>query len=141
MTLLESHSGSILPDLGRPVLQTRRLVLRGLRLEDAAVVAPLANDRRIAENTAQIPYPCRLADAESFIASAEAKGDVNFLIALADATAIGVCGIAMGEGPALELGYWLGLSWVRDSPPRRPAPSSTTRSPISSLRASRLARA
>jgi RimJ/RimL family protein N-acetyltransferase len=36
---------------------------------------------------------------------------VNFLIALADATVIGVCGIAMGESPAPELGYWLGLSY------------------------------
>ena len=36
---------------------------------------------------------------------------MNFLIALADATVIGVGGIAMGEGPAPELGYWLGLSY------------------------------
>jgi RimJ/RimL family protein N-acetyltransferase len=111
MTLLESHSGAILQDSSRPALQTRRLMLRGLRLQDAAAVVPLANDRRIAENTAQIPHPYRLADAESFIVSAQAKGDVNFLIALADATVIGVCGIAMGEGPAPELGYWLGLSY------------------------------
>jgi len=111
MTLLESHSGAILQDSNRPVLQTRRLTLRALRPEDAAAVAPLANDRRIAENTAQIPHPYRLADAESFIVSARAKGDANFLIALADATAIGVCGIAMGEGPAPELGYWLGVSY------------------------------
>jgi len=110
MTLLESHSGAM-QDSSRPVLQTRRLMLRGLRLQDAAAVAPLANDRRIAENTAQIPHPYRLADAESFIVSAQAKGDVNFLIALADATVIGVGGIARGEGPAPELGYWLGLSY------------------------------
>ena len=111
MTLLECHSGAILQDSSRPVLQTRRLTLRGLRPEDAAAMVPLANDRRIAENTAQIPHPYRLADAESFIVSAQAKGDANFLIALADATMIGVCGIAMGEGPAPELGYWLGLSY------------------------------
>jgi RimJ/RimL family protein N-acetyltransferase len=98
-------------DLGRPVLQTKRLTLRAPSLEDAAAVAHLANDRRIAENTAQIPHPYRLTDAERFIASANAKGDANFLIALADGTLMGVCGIAMGEGPAPELGYWLGVSY------------------------------
>jgi RimJ/RimL family protein N-acetyltransferase len=109
MTLLESRSGAILQDVGRPVLQTARLTLRAPRPEDAAVVAHLANDRRIAENTAQIPHPYRLADAESFIASANAKGDANFVITLADATLIGVCSIEMGDGP--ELGYWLGVAY------------------------------
>jgi len=47
MTLLESHSGAILQDSSRPVLQTRRLTLRGLRPEDAAAMVPLANDRSL----------------------------------------------------------------------------------------------
>ena len=110
MTLLESCSGAISQDSSRPVLQTRRLTLRVPRLEDAAAVARLADDRRIAENTAQIPHPYRLTDAESFIGSANSKGDAHFLVALADATLIGVCGIAMREEPAPELGYWLGLA-------------------------------
>jgi RimJ/RimL family protein N-acetyltransferase len=111
MTLLESRSGAMSQDVGRPVLQTKRLTLRAPRPEDAPALAQLADDRRIAENIAQIPHPYRLTDAESFIASAKAKGDANFIIALADATPIGVCGIAIGEGPSPELGYWLGLSY------------------------------
>jgi RimJ/RimL family protein N-acetyltransferase len=111
MTLLEPRSGAMLQDVGRPVLQTKRLTLRAPRPEDAPAVAQLADDRRIAENTAQIPHPYRLADAERFIASANAKGSANFLIALADATLIGVCGIATGEGPSPELGYWLGPAY------------------------------
>jgi RimJ/RimL family protein N-acetyltransferase len=111
MTLLESRSGAILQDPSRPVLQTERLTLRAPCLADAAVVAGLANDRRIAENTAQIPHPYRLSDAESFIGSANSKADANFLVALADATLIGVCGIAMRGEPAPELGYWLGLAY------------------------------
>jgi RimJ/RimL family protein N-acetyltransferase len=110
MTLLESCSGAILQDWNRPVLQTRRLTLRVPRLEDAAALARLANDRRIAENTARIPHPYCLADAETFIGSANSEGDAHFLVALADATVIGVCGIAMREGSAPELGYWLGLA-------------------------------
>ena len=42
-----------------PVLETERLVLRAPRLGDAKAVALLANDRRIAENTARIPHPYR----------------------------------------------------------------------------------
>ena len=65
MTLLERipretfHEGSI------PVLETKRLALRAPRLEDAKTVATLANDRRIAENTARIPHPykCRMPRA------------------------------------------------------------------------------
>jgi RimJ/RimL family protein N-acetyltransferase len=111
MTLLEPRSGAILQDVSRPVLQTKRLTLRAPRPEDAPVLAELADDRRIAENTAQIPHPYRLADAERFIASVNAKGSANFLIAAADATLIGVCGITTGEGPSPELGYWLTPSY------------------------------
>ena len=53
-----------------PVLETERLVLRAPRLGDAKAVAMLANDRRIAESTARIPHPYRLADAEDFITTA-----------------------------------------------------------------------
>lgn len=110
MTLLEScSSGAILQDGSRPVLQTRRLTLRVPRLEDAAALARLANDRRIAENTARIPHPYSQADAETFIGSANSQGDAHFLVAL-DTTVIGVCGIAMRERPTPELGYWLGLT-------------------------------
>jgi RimJ/RimL family protein N-acetyltransferase len=71
MTLLERipretfHEGSI------PVLETKRLCLRAPRLGDAKTVATLANDRRIAENTARIPHPYKLSDAEDFITRAE----------------------------------------------------------------------
>ena len=48
-----------------PVLETQRLVLRAPRLGDAKAIAALANDRRVAENTARIPHPYRVSDAES----------------------------------------------------------------------------
>jgi len=112
MTLLEPVAGEILREASIPVLETERLTLRAPRLEDAEAVAALANDRRIAENTAQIPHPYRRADAETFIRSANKAGDdATFLITLDDATLIGACGIAMREGPAAELGYWLGVPY------------------------------
>jgi RimJ/RimL family protein N-acetyltransferase len=109
MTLLERipretfHEGSI------PVLETKRLALRAPRLEDAKTVATLANDRRIAENTARIPHPYKMADAEGFIAGANrAGGEAVFLITLRDETVVGACGV-MQQEPAPELGYWLGV--------------------------------
>src|SRR4051794_25696413 len=93
-----------------PVLETKRLVLRAPRLEDAKAVAMLANDRRIAENTRRIPHPYGRADAEDFIASVNAgQAETAYLITLADGTPVGACGLAMTDGPAPELGYWLGV--------------------------------
>jgi RimJ/RimL family protein N-acetyltransferase len=108
MTLLEIPSetfreGSI------PVLETKRLVLRAPQLGDAKWIAMLANDRRIAENTRRIPHPYSRADAEDFISSVNvASGETAFLITHADGTIMGACGLAMTDGPAPELGYWLG---------------------------------
>jgi RimJ/RimL family protein N-acetyltransferase len=109
MTLLERipretfHEGCI------PVLETKRLALRAPRLEDAKTVAALANDRRIAENTARIPHPYRMSDAEDFITGAnKAGGEAVFLITLRDATVVGACGIVPQEQTP-ELGFWLGL--------------------------------
>ena len=109
MTLLERipretfHEGSI------PVLETKRLALRAPRLGDAKTVATLANDRRIAENTARIPHPYKMSDAEGFIAGAMKAGEAVFLITLRDKTVLGACGIMFQHEPTPELGYWLGV--------------------------------
>lgn len=93
------------------VLETKRLALRAPRLGDAKLVAALANDRRIAENTARIPHPYRLADAESFIAGASKAGEAAFLITLHDKTVIGACGVMFHYDDMPELGYWLGVPY------------------------------
>jgi RimJ/RimL family protein N-acetyltransferase len=111
MTLLERipretfHEGSI------PVLETKRLALRAPRLEDAKTVAMLANDRRIAENTARIPHPYKISDAQGFITGAnKAGGETVFLITLRDETVIGACGVML-QDETPELGYWLGVDY------------------------------
>jgi len=90
------------------VLETERLVLRAPRANDAEALAQLINDRRIAINTARIPYPYSVEDAELFIAAVNRRGgEVAFLITLHDAL-IGGCGVAQSDsGP--ELGYWVGV--------------------------------
>ncbi len=93
-----------------PILETERLTLRAPRPEDVTAIVLLANDRRIAENTARLPHPYGVDDAERFIATVNKReGEACFVITLDD-TQIGVCGIDPREdGP--ELGYWLGASY------------------------------
>ena len=114
MTLLEEVSPEVIREASIPVLETQRLVLRAPRLEDVKAMALLANDRRIAENTARIPHPYRGADAEAFIGAVNTGGDeIAFAVTGTDGTLIGVCGLASG-GPtgeaSRELGYWLGVA-------------------------------
>ena len=96
-----------------PVLETARLVLRAPRLGDAKTVAVLANDRRIAENTARIPHPYRAGDAEDFISSANLGNEAVFIIALRNGArteqVIGACGYTQVDRHPPEIGYWLGV--------------------------------
>jgi RimJ/RimL family protein N-acetyltransferase len=109
MTLLERIPRETFHEASIPVLETKRLALRAPRLEDAKTVAMLANDRRIAENTARIPHPYKMSDAESFITGANrAGGEAVFLITLHDETIVGACGLMLQEQTP-ELGFWLGV--------------------------------
>ena len=111
MTLCEALPREQYRERSIPVLETKRLTLRAPRLEDAKRVATLANERRIAENTARIPHPYKMSDAESFIGGAnKAGGEAVFLITLRDKTTIGACGIVTQEQTP-ELGYWLGVPY------------------------------
>lgn len=112
MTLLEIPT-SELREGSIPVLETERLILRAPRLGDAKVLAALANDKRIAENTRRIPHPYKRSDADDFISAVNVPGpdgEVAFMITLRDGPVIGACGIAMQDG-APDVGYWLGVKY------------------------------
>ncbi len=112
MTLLEIETRS-LREGSIPVLETERLILRAPRLGDAKVLAALANDKRIAENTRRIPHPYKRSDADDFISAVNVpgpEGEVAFLITLRDGPVVGACGIAMQDG-APDVGYWLGVKY------------------------------
>jgi RimJ/RimL family protein N-acetyltransferase len=100
---------------GAAVLKTERLVLRAPRARDAKAITGLVNDHRIAENTARIPHPYTLADAHDFLAhSNRDPAAPSFLIALADGTIIGSCGLGVSRDGEPELGYWIGVPhWGR----------------------------
>jgi RimJ/RimL family protein N-acetyltransferase len=111
MTCLETLPPPTLHERLLVVLETQRLVLRAPHLEDAKAIAALANDRRVAENTARIPHPYRAPDAESWIvgSAADLEGE-TYLITLANGSVIGGCGFDMRDGAA-EVGYWLGARY------------------------------
>ena len=94
-----------------PILGTDRLILRPLQAADAAPMARLADDEGVARMTTAIPHPFSLAVAADFIARM-AKNDPAREVALAiqhrDGGFIGVLGFHPKEGPAPELGYWIG---------------------------------
>jgi RimJ/RimL family protein N-acetyltransferase len=110
MTLSEQALAPARRDDVIPVLATERLVLRAPRRCDAKVIAALANDRRIAANTARIPHPYRVDDAEQFIAAVNKReGEACFVITL-DGAPIGVCSVDLREDGS-EVGYWLGVPY------------------------------
>ena len=110
MTLLEIPSEQY-RERSIPVLETERLVLRAPRLGDAKAVAMLANDRRIAENTARIPHPYRTGDAEDFISTANLGSETVFVIAQRNGALVGACGFSQLDRHPPEIGYWLGLKF------------------------------
>ena len=94
-------------------LETRRLWLRWPHPADAAAIAALAADWRVARHTAHIPSPYTLADAENFVRAARernARGATFETVATLKSGSRDLVG-GFGALPArggLEIGYWLG---------------------------------
>lgn len=112
MTLVESPSGTLLRESCIAVLETERLVLRVPKIEDVPAIAEHANNRKIAEMTANLPHPYRPADASAFIAGLAATPDsVTFAILLKQEGALvfaGMCSLGRRPGEsAPEIGYWI----------------------------------
>ena len=101
MTLLDQSPNDVQAG-AVAVLKTTRLVLRTPRIEDAKQVALLANEHRIAENTAGLPHPYRVGDAKQWISAARSQSG-DFVITLGGEV-IGACGIEQ-----TKLGYWIGV--------------------------------
>lgn len=96
-------------------LETPRLWLRWPRAADGEAIAQYCSDPDVALNTANIPHPYALADAERFVFESRAGNTMGEQFVLAFALkqkpneVIGVIGAhgAPGRG-ATRLGYWLG---------------------------------
>jgi [ribosomal protein S5]-alanine N-acetyltransferase len=67
-------------DSGRQTrIETTRLVLRPLQVDDAPAVARLAGRREIADTTISIPHPLSEAQARTWIATHAAPGNAKEL--------------------------------------------------------------
>lgn len=92
----------------QPVIATERLVLRGLRLNDAGRIAELANDRDVARMLAAMPHPYTRDHADAFLARQDQGPGRNFAIEHPAEGLIGVAGFKRDDLGRPELGYWLG---------------------------------
>ncbi len=110
MTLLEEVCDDTRRECCTPVLETERLTLRAPRHGDVKAIAQIVNDRRIAENTARLPHPYGVDDAQTFVNAVNRRdGEATFVVML-DESVIGVCGVDPRDD-GLELGYWLGAAY------------------------------
>ena len=94
-------------------LETPRLILRPLRMEDAGRIEALAGASEVAATTLRIPHPYPSGAAEAFIQSFDEPDgrDLGFGMALReDDGVIGIIGLHLSlEHEHAELGYWVGV--------------------------------
>ena len=98
-----------------PQIRTRRLTLRGLRLDDAGRIRQLAGDRAVAQNMEQIPHPYgRKEVAERAIRKQReayrAGQSVSFAIVPRNRKQlIGMIGLKLAEEHCwAEIAFWIG---------------------------------
>lgn len=96
-----------------PVLETHRLVLRMPCIEDVNAIAELANNRKIAEMTATLPFPYTVEDARAFVSQAAFTTDSAIFSLLLkrgeELSLVGMCGYtSRAYSPDPVIGYWLG---------------------------------
>ena len=89
------------------------------RREDAADIAPLANNRAVADNLRDIfPYPYTLQNAQDFVAMCMQADETACLFRTieVDGHAVGSITVSLGTDvyrKSAELGYWLGEPYWR----------------------------
>lgn len=90
-------------------VRTDRLLLRPGWIDDAPALAHALGDAAIARNTARIPWPYTLADAEAFLSRPVAAHAPNVLVFARTSAAprlIGGVGLECDDD-GMELGYWI----------------------------------
>ena len=100
----------------QPQLTSERLLLRAFTLNDAPRVQAIVADKRIAEMTANIPYPYPENGAADWISTHEQRWmyreNVSFAIVLKSTdTVMGAISLVFKQPNEAELGYWLGVDY------------------------------
>jgi len=94
-----------------PVVSTERLILRGPVATDAPALAAICGDFNVAGMTTSMPHPYGLADAEAWIAQAQAcdwQEEALFVIEHRAFGVVGSLGFHHRRGARAEIGYALG---------------------------------
>jgi RimJ/RimL family protein N-acetyltransferase len=93
-------------------LETRRLLLRPLRDDDAPAMARALNNYDVVKNLSRVPFPYHVEHAEQFIALQKGFDNRSVVAAIAFRAApdelIGLVSYEFAPGEAhAEFGYWL----------------------------------
>lgn len=91
-------------------LRTERLLLDPFRDDDAARVAALAGNWKVARMTARIPHPYSEELARQWIAE-QALGDGCLCAIRLEEELVGAVGLERTAPGQHELGYWIGEPW------------------------------
>ena len=89
-------------------ITTDRLVLTTPTLAHVSDIARLANNQRIYEVMARLPFPYSEEDARFFIETIVPSSEERCYAIVHDGVFMGIVGLSFAEGLAPELGYWLG---------------------------------
>lgn len=90
-------------------IRTPRLTLRAPRSTDLDDLVALANNWKVIEPTAVMPFPYGPADGRAFLASLDDPDKPRaYAITRDDDRLIGVVSLKCDAGQPPELGYWLG---------------------------------
>jgi RimJ/RimL family protein N-acetyltransferase len=100
----------------KPVLETKRLLLRPHRHDDAERIVRFIGDFDVAGNLARVPYPYTPKDAGMWLDSQAERPDpapdaTAFAIDIKGEGYVGTVGIHQGDSGEPVLGYWLGKPW------------------------------
>ncbi|MFQ6370552.1 GNAT family N-acetyltransferase [Shewanella sp. YIC-542] len=102
----------------QPRISSQRLLLRPFEHSDITTVAYLANDREIADNTLNIPYPYGQEDARIWLELlsqlAQCGDSYSWAITLRDdQRLIGAISLTSLGHQQAETGYWIGQAYRR----------------------------
>jgi 8-oxo-dGTP diphosphatase len=99
------------PDVIR--IETPRLALRPLRLEDAADIQRMAGEWEVARYTANIPHPYKSGMAEAWIKTHRDDFEIVFAIERReDSALVGCIGVEPDRAVReAEFGYWIGMPY------------------------------
>ena len=94
-------------------IETPRLLLRPLRLEDAADIQRMAGEWEVARYTANIPHPYEAGMAEAWIKSHRDDFEIVFaIVRREDGALVGCIGVEPDAAAReAEFGYWIGMPY------------------------------